>query len=219
MGRNRRELTPITDVALKQQLFELFSQYGNIVEIVALKTLKMRGQAFIVYRDVRSATSALRSLQGFVFREKPLRINYAKTTSDAIAKLNGTYVHGSQEDERNAKRAKVDAKRVSLTQKNTNAPSGPAGLNSVAMEVDDGSNAQPNRILFLEKLPSDVPAATLRLLFKDFPGFLEIRQVQQLPGIAFVEFSTEVESTVAMNALQGFKIKSDCIMHISYAKK
>jgi len=32
----------------------------------------MRGQAFVVFRDLQSATAALRALDGFEFYEKPL---------------------------------------------------------------------------------------------------------------------------------------------------
>ena len=39
---------------------------------MALKTLKMRGQAFVVFRDLTSATNALRSMQGFPFYDKPM---------------------------------------------------------------------------------------------------------------------------------------------------
>jgi U2 small nuclear ribonucleoprotein B'' len=45
----------------------LFSTYGPVLDVVALKTMKMRGQAHIVYRDIQAATQAMRSLQGFVF--------------------------------------------------------------------------------------------------------------------------------------------------------
>lgn len=43
--------------------------------------------------------------------------------------------------------------------------------------------------------------------------------VQGKQGIAFVEFESEVESTVAMNGLQHFKITPTHLMVISYAKK
>ncbi|CAG7725272.1 unnamed protein product, partial [Allacma fusca] len=33
-----------------------------------------------------SASNALRSMQGFPFYDKPMRINYAKSDSDVIAK-------------------------------------------------------------------------------------------------------------------------------------
>ena len=50
----------------------MFSQFGPILDIVALKTPKMRGQAFVVFKDIGSATHALRSMQGFPFYDKPM---------------------------------------------------------------------------------------------------------------------------------------------------
>ena len=57
---------------LKKSLYAIFSQFGPILDIVALKTLKMRGQAFVVFQDISSATNALRSMQGFPFYDKPM---------------------------------------------------------------------------------------------------------------------------------------------------
>ncbi|EEC08680.1 U1 small nuclear ribonucleoprotein A, putative [Ixodes scapularis] len=57
---------------LKKSLYAIFSQFGQILDIVALKTLKMRGQAFVVFKDLNSATNALRSMQGFPFYDKPM---------------------------------------------------------------------------------------------------------------------------------------------------
>ncbi|KAG9702398.1 RNA binding domain-containing protein, partial [Aureobasidium melanogenum] len=76
---------------LKRALYMLFSVYGSILDIVALKTAKMRGQAHILFRDVSSSTQAMRSLQGFEFFGKEMRITYATTKSDTLAKLDGTY--------------------------------------------------------------------------------------------------------------------------------
>lgn len=59
-------------VELKKSLYAIFSQFGAILDIVALKTLKMRGQAFVVFKDISSATNALRSMQGFPFYDKPM---------------------------------------------------------------------------------------------------------------------------------------------------
>lgn len=44
-----------------------------------MKTLKMRGQAFVIFKDINSATSALRSMQGFPFYDKPMVRLYSKT--------------------------------------------------------------------------------------------------------------------------------------------
>ena len=65
-------LLPLLPTELKRSLYAIFSQFGPILDIVALKTLKMRGQAFVVFRDIASATSALRSMQGFPFYDKPM---------------------------------------------------------------------------------------------------------------------------------------------------
>ncbi|KAG2226329.1 hypothetical protein INT45_006001 [Circinella minor] len=62
-----------------------------ILEIVTKKANEMREQAFIVYEDVVSATAAKRGLDGFAFYDRPLKIDYAKTKSYAVAKLDGTY--------------------------------------------------------------------------------------------------------------------------------
>merc|ERR1719454_509000 len=57
-----------------------------------MKSLKRRGQAWIIFKEMSSATNALKSLQGFPFYNKPMRITYAKSKSDVVAKADGTYV-------------------------------------------------------------------------------------------------------------------------------
>lgn len=57
---------------LKKSLYAIFSQFGQILDIVALKTLKMRGQAFVIFKEIASASNALRSMQGFPFYDKPM---------------------------------------------------------------------------------------------------------------------------------------------------
>jgi len=76
---------------LRTQLYCLFAQYGVILDVVALKTPKMRGQAFVTFRDVASATQALHSLQGFSFFGKPLRLQYAKCKANVVAQMEGTF--------------------------------------------------------------------------------------------------------------------------------
>ena len=43
-------LSDIQNVELKKSLYAIFSQFGPILDIVAMKTLKMRGQAFVVFQ-------------------------------------------------------------------------------------------------------------------------------------------------------------------------
>lgn len=51
---------------LKHALYVLFSVYGPILELVAMKTQKMKGQAFIVFADLSAATTAMVAMQGRV---------------------------------------------------------------------------------------------------------------------------------------------------------
>jgi RNA recognition motif-containing protein len=57
---------------LRTALYMLFSTYGAVLDVVALKTIKMRGQAHIVYKDIQTATQAMRSLDGFEFFGRPM---------------------------------------------------------------------------------------------------------------------------------------------------
>jgi len=76
---------------LRMSLYMLFSTYGPVIDVVAMKTQKMRGQAHVTFRDVQTATQAMRSLQGFEFFGYKIQIQYAKNKSETLAKLDGTY--------------------------------------------------------------------------------------------------------------------------------
>jgi U1 small nuclear ribonucleoprotein A len=51
-----------------------------------------------------------------------------------------------------------------------------------------------------------------------FCSALQVRLVPQKPGIAFCEYDSDVQSTVAMQGLQGFKLM-DKPMKITYARQ
>ena len=57
---------------LRRHLYAYFSAHGQVLDVVALAAWKMRGQAFVVFKDTPSATNALRQCQGFVFFDKPM---------------------------------------------------------------------------------------------------------------------------------------------------
>lgn len=71
---------------LCEALEELFSEYGTIIDIVAKPNLKARGQAFIVFDSVESATKAIEEVQGFELFDKPMQLAFARTRSDASVK-------------------------------------------------------------------------------------------------------------------------------------
>lgn len=79
--------------------------------------------------------------------------------------------------------------------------------------------AEPNNILFIQNLPYETNSMMLEMLFKQYPGFREVRMVDAKPGIAFIEYEDDSQSSVAMQDLQGFKISPQNAMVITYAKK
>ncbi|KAM7223166.1 U2 small nuclear ribonucleoprotein B' [Rhypophila decipiens] len=81
----------ITKDNIRIELYMLFSTYGSILDIVTLKTMKMRGQAHIVYKDIQTATLAMRALDGFEFFGMKLKISYGKGRSNIISKLDGSF--------------------------------------------------------------------------------------------------------------------------------
>jgi len=78
---------------LKKALYHVFSQFGNILEIHAQKTLWLRGQAWIVFDDISGAARAVREMNGFNFYNKAMRVTFAKTKSDIISKADGSFSH------------------------------------------------------------------------------------------------------------------------------
>ena len=74
---------------LRENLYYLFSQFGDVLGINVRKSKKMRGQAFIVYKDVNEATRAKVSLNNFLFLGSRINVDYAKTKSDIIVKIKG----------------------------------------------------------------------------------------------------------------------------------
>lgn len=44
---------------LKNALYQLFSNYGEVIEVHAKRNVKMRGQAFVVFGDEESAENAI----------------------------------------------------------------------------------------------------------------------------------------------------------------
>ena len=74
---------------LKEALTEIFSEYGNVIDLVAKSNLKAKGQAFVVFDEVEAAERAIREVQGFELFDKPMQLDYAKTKSDAIVQREG----------------------------------------------------------------------------------------------------------------------------------
>jgi len=217
---------------LKKSLYALFSQFGPILDVVAMKTLKMRGQAFIVFKDIVSASNAIRQMQGFKSYDKPMKIQYSKSKSDIVARMDGTYVPKEKRKKQQEKKRKAEAVEAdSITtmakrqEREKAKPLEPSSMEESAaagqvpaVKIQPPSNP-PNNILFIQNLPEECTELMLQMLFRQFPGYKETRLVPGKKGLAFVEFDNEMQASVAMSGLQHFKITPDHHMVISYAKK
>jgi len=233
---------------LKKSLYHVFSQYGNIVDIFASKTLKMRGQAWIVFDDMTAATKALREMQNFNFYGKPMRVTYSKSKSDVIAKADGSFkprplrkpeLAGKAEKKKaelkkeeggatkkrktkESKKKKDKAEKDSSANKDEDVSMSASASASSASAVPSSASeppAPPNNILFVENLPVQCTTMMLAMLFQQYSGYKESRLVAGKPGIAFVEFADEDLATIALEGLQTFKITPQNLMKISYAKR
>ncbi|CAG8656854.1 3017_t:CDS:2 [Acaulospora morrowiae] len=216
--------------ALKKTLQTIFEQYGEILDIVARDTLRMRGQAFVVFKEQESAVNAIKGVQGFALQGKPMVIQFARTKSDAIAKLDGTMEeHKRQRMEAKEKRAKEPPMKKFKSNNSSLHSSGSSSNPSGAQLYHFGHQSAtgnipdeylpPNNILFLQNLPSDITGAVLTALFEQYPGFKEVRSIHPAKGIAFVEYDNEPQAMIAKEALTNHLISPDHKLKITYAKK
>lgn len=67
---NPDNMSPMAE--MRRTLYSLFAEYGRIMDVVALKTRKMRGQAHIVFTELSSATNAVRAANGVSIYGRPM---------------------------------------------------------------------------------------------------------------------------------------------------
>ncbi|XP_039001156.1 U1 small nuclear ribonucleoprotein A-like [Hibiscus syriacus] len=165
---------------LKKSLHAVFSQFGKILDVLAFKTLKHKGQAWVIFEDVSSATNALRRMQGFPFYDKEMRIQYAKTKSDVIAKADGTFVPREKRKRHEEKGGKKRKEQLDPNQAAAGLNPGYAGATPPlsqlpylgARPIVPEAPAPPNNILFIQNLPHDATTMMLQMLFNQYPDFI-----------------------------------------------
>ena len=152
---------------LKRSLYYLFSQYGPIIDVVAMKTPSSRGQAFIIFRHISHATSALRASNGLTFFGKPMQIQYAKVRSECIDKIEGTFRQKNAKLRRREREEKEREHIKKLAGRETpQIESRPKRDREAAQITEDNRGAkkqrvelgEPNKTLIL----TDFPVAVLK---------------------------------------------------------
>ncbi|RKP23682.1 hypothetical protein SYNPS1DRAFT_24247 [Syncephalis pseudoplumigaleata] len=199
---------------MKRALYTLFTAYGRIVDIVHQRSDRMRGVAFVIFRDIQSATTALRGLNGFMFYDRPLKLKYAKRKSKIIALLDGEYnLLANKEAAETEDAMDHDA----MEEKESDDES----EESEQDEEESEQEAVPHHILFVRNLSKNMNAATLTELFKKHEGFREVRMIPSGTGrvMAFVEYASTEQATVAKDVMHGFAQASGRPMKVTYAKR
>ncbi|TMW63960.1 hypothetical protein Poli38472_014665 [Pythium oligandrum] len=194
---------------MKESLYASFSQHGKILEIVMSKARRLRGQAWITFDDIPSASNALRAMNGFILFEKPIVIQFGKEKADVIARREGTY--------QPREKRKLEVKEEPGSKKTTGSTAN--GHGGARPPPPPPAQMLPNKILFLQELPESCNQDMLAVLFKQYHGFKEVRMVPGKKGLAFVEFGDEAQAAIALQGLYGFKLTPTETLKVSFAKK
>ena len=240
--QNLNERVKIAD--LKNSLFHLFSQHGEVHEVHAKRNIKQRGQAYVVAPDEQISEQMIKELRGTMFYGKPLRLSFAKKDSDFIAKLKGSFdssvlkkrkaaqAEGAKIRELKMKRKLIDKVVRLRLQHQKNQQSNADGAGTTRSSNFDnrisGSMGQPEiyKILFIEKMPKNVKQEQLEDIFGEYNGFVEVRLIAE-KGYAFVEYISDdyasyaLQDVKAANLLQfedpNTGLKAD--VRINYSKR
>ena len=134
-----------------------------MIDIHCAKTYKLRGQAWVVFDSVTAATEAVKRMDAFPFYDKPMRVSYARTKSDATAKAEGTFDPAARDPAvRQKRKAESQAQeKQSQIAKKANEREGGAGAEGAA---GADASAPPNAILFVQGLPGTSFAISRRSL-------------------------------------------------------
>ncbi|KAG1693810.1 hypothetical protein DVH05_022913 [Phytophthora capsici] len=139
-----------------------------ILEIVMGRARRLRGQAWVTFNDIPSASNALRSVNGSTLFDKPVAIHFAKEKADVIARREGTFVP-REKRKREPKQTPVQTAKKQAGENGKAAPASrapPAPAQNV-----------PNKILFLQELPESCNQEMLSVLFKQYQGFNKVSSV------------------------------------------
>jgi len=187
------------------------------MDVVALKTSRLRGQAWIVFEDIGSATRAMRGLQSFPFYDKPMRIAFAKTKSRAVAIEDGTYKHKKMKKSKEKVYIGPPPTTTSNSSDNNKQTTTNTKKSKVQEEEQEDSPKEASRILMCTDLPEGCTKAMLDMLFGQFAGLVEVRFIEG-KLMAFVEYESVGQSIVVMGALQNFRLSETHNLKLSYAK-
>ena len=145
-----------------------------------------------------------------------------------MAKLDGTFVPKDRREKREREEQNLEkTKKLRMETGDSNA--GATTVQDPSSLVTEGkgdamgtegsvptSTETPSNILFAESLPEDCNEMMLSCLFRQYPGYKEVRIPR--PGLAFIEFDEEPHASVALKALDGFSLSQTDKLNLKYGK-
>ncbi|CZR63183.1 related to small nuclear ribonucleoprotein snRNP U1A [Phialocephala subalpina] len=220
---------------LKEALTELFSEYGEIIDIVAKTNLKAKGQAFIVFDSVEGAQKAIEEVQGSVpdANARPIKATRGaglkSTNAGAAAVIPDEYLPPNKIlfVQNLPEEYDIDAltaifgrfegfREVRLATRGAGLKSTNAG----AAAVIPDEYLPPNKILFVQNLPEEYDIDALTAIFGRFEGFREVRLVPGRRGIAFIEYESEAGAITAKENTAGMALGDGSqIMKVTYQRQ
>lgn len=190
---------------IKDELRPLFETCGTVLDVHAIKHYRTRGQAWVIFDSVESATKAIETLNGHVFHGRAFQCNFARNKSDLLSRADGTYV----DKRKKRKRDETEGAASSIQEgggKQIRAP--PKHVERVA----------PHRILFAYELPEDCTKEKLEELFSPLTGFKEIRFLANR-NVAFVEFLDVPTASYALSMLKSHRLTPQHALRLNFAKQ
>ncbi|KAH6883607.1 hypothetical protein BKA70DRAFT_1575434 [Coprinopsis sp. MPI-PUGE-AT-0042] len=156
---------------IKASLRGLFKTHGELLDVVAHKSLRMREQAFVSFDSPEIAKKAMADseVQRFPLHGKPMAISFARTRSDAVVKK----VDADSFDSHKERRLDHKKTRGIQTESETKGEAISfrngrkcchAQNETPAVQMPD-EYLPPNRVLFFQNLPESVTKDQLMSLF------------------------------------------------------
>jgi len=213
--------TKTSKAIMLASLNSLFSPFGTVLQIVLIRSPKLRGQAFVIFTETQDATEAKNKMDKFTLAGREMRVDYSKSKSDRVARHDGTYVKREKKvggvevknNKNNKRKASVEVEEAEASEQ------------EAKKAKTDGNHATlgsttPSKILLVSNLPSVCTPAMLTTLFSQYMGFIEARRPPVMSGddlgIGFIEFKSEGEAQQALLGLQGFKLTKDIEMRVAF---
>lgn len=194
--RNVNERIPPTIV--KQEFARICGEYGTVLDVVARRSIKKRGQVFVVFDDIANAVRAHDALQNYAWQGKQLSVAYAYTDSNVLLS------EEQREQRRKSRRETVGAEAAKAQSE--------ASVSVPAAETAPPTYGDPHKVLLLKEVPESATLEGLQALLEDLAGFNEVRMFT-VKNVAFIEFDTVDDATAALPW-----VEQQNIGKVSYAK-